>query len=48
MAIARPRYMCFPSVVCAGKETKVTVFPRDTSRVFRKGRNYQLCVLGLF
>jgi len=41
-----PRYMCFPSVAEVGKETKITVRPRDISRVFREDREYELCVLG--
>ena len=35
MRSARPLYQCFPSVLCVGKETTVTIVPRDTSRVFR-------------
>ncbi len=47
MRNSHPRYMCFPSVVCVGKETEVTVFPRDISRVFREGRHYELCIMSL-
>lgn len=47
MRNAHPRYMCFPSVVRAGCETEITVFPRDISRVFRPEREYELCVLQL-
>jgi predicted metal-dependent phosphoesterase TrpH len=42
-----PRFTCFPSVVCVGKETKVTIYPRDTSRRFHSEKEYELCVLGL-
>lgn len=41
-----PRYMCFPSVVEVGKETKVTIKPRDISRVFRNDKEYELRVIG--
>ena len=47
MRNAHPRYTCFPSVVCVGKETEVTVFPRDLSRYFREDWEYELCVFGL-
>ena len=42
-----PKFICYPSVVAAGKETKVTIFPMDTSRRFREGQNYELGVYGL-
>lgn len=47
MRNAHPRYTCFPSVVCVGKETEVTIFPRDLSRYFREDWEYELCVFGL-
>jgi len=47
MRNAHPRYMCYPSVVCVGAETEVTVFPRDLSRVFRPERKYSLCIFAL-
>ena len=47
MRNAHPRYLCYPSVVCVGKETEVTVFPRDISRIFRDGEEYELAVVGL-
>lgn len=47
MRNAHPRYLCYPSVVPAGAETAVTVFPRDISRRFREDREYELCVIGL-
>ena len=47
MRNAHPRYMCFPSVVCVGKETEVTIVPRDISRVFREEKEYTLAVVGL-
>ena len=42
-----PRYMCYPSVVLVGKETEVTVKPRDISRVFREDREYELRIIGM-
>lgn len=48
MRNAHPRYMCFPSVVCVGKETEVTVVPRDISRIFREEKEYELAVVGLW
>ena len=47
MRNAHPRYLCYPSVVCVGKETEVTIFPRDISRVFREDAEYELAVVGL-
>ncbi len=47
MRNAHPRYTCYPSVVCVGKETEVTVFPRDLSRYFREELEYELTVFGL-
>lgn len=47
MRNAHPRYTCYPSVVCTGRETTVTIFPRDTSRIFREEDQYQLAVVGL-
>ena len=47
MRNAHPKYMCFPSVVCVGKETQVTIVPRDISRIFREEREYELAVVGL-
>ncbi len=41
------RYMCFPSVVCVGKETEVWIKPRDISRIFRGEWSYELAVVGL-
>lgn len=41
------RYMCFPSVVCVGKETEVWIKPRDISRIFREEWEYQLGIVGL-
>ena len=42
-----PLYLCFPSVVCVGKETEVTIVPRDTSRIFREENEYALGIIGL-
>ena len=47
MRNSHPRYMCYPSVACVGKETEVTVFPRDLSRRFREDIKYELCVFAL-
>lgn len=47
MRNAHPRFMCFPSVVCTGKETLVSITPRDISRVFREENEYELCVIGM-
>ena len=41
------RYICYPSVVQVGKETEITVFPTDPSRVFRAEKQYEMCVVGL-
>lgn len=48
MRTAHPRYQCFPSVVCVGKETEVVILPRDISRIFRPERKYELAVVGLW
>lgn len=40
-------YQCYPSVVCVGKETEVTIFPRDISRRFMDSKEYELAVVGL-
>ena len=48
MRNARSNYKCFPSVLCVGKETTVTVVPRDTSRVFRPEISYEIAVEGLW
>ena len=47
MRNAHPRYLCYPSVVCVGKETEITIVPRDSSRIFREENEYELCVVGL-
>ena len=47
MRNTHPKYMCFPSVVCVGRETTVSIVPRDISRIFRDEREYELCVVGL-
>ena len=47
MRNSHPRYMCFPSVVCVGKETEVTIVARDISRIFRDDREYEMCIVGL-
>lgn len=48
MLNAHVRYMCYPSVVEAGKETVVWIRPRDISRVFRQEDSYALGVMGVF
>ena len=47
MRNSHPRYMCFPSVVCVGKQTEVYIRPRDISRIFRSEQEYELGVVGL-
>ena len=47
MRNAHVRFMCFPSVVCVGRETEVYVTPRDVSRVFRDGWEYELGVVDI-
>ena len=47
MRNAHQKYICYPSVVCAGVETEVTVFPHDISRYFKTDCNYELAVIGL-
>ncbi|MBR5782967.1 MAG: CehA/McbA family metallohydrolase [Clostridia bacterium] len=47
MRNAHPRYMCFPSVVCVGRPTHVTITPRDTSRIFREEKSFEMCVIGM-
>ena len=41
------KFICYPSVVCVGRETEVTIFPRDITRRFREDKEYELCVFGL-
>ena len=43
----RSRFMGFPSVVCVGKETEVSVFAKDNSRRFRSDKQYEMCLLGI-
>ena len=47
MRNAHIRYICYPSVVRAGAETTVTIYPMDTSRRFMEGNVYELGVYGL-
>ena len=47
MRNAHIRYICYPSVVLAGKETEVTIYPMDTSRRFTENGRYELNVYGL-
>ena len=47
MRSSHTSFMCFPSVVCTGKETTVAITPRDINRYFHEDRNYQLLVYGL-
>lgn len=44
---AHNRFMCFPSVVLAGQETTITIYPTDTSRRFLENMPYKLTVFGL-
>lgn len=41
------KYRCYPSVVCVGKKTEVTIFPSDISRRFRDDKEYEMSVIGL-
>lgn len=47
MANNRIRFCAFPSVVRAGKKTKITIFPCDLSRRFRDKIEYEVGVIGL-
>ena len=47
MRNAHVKYMCYPSVVCVGKETEVYIQPRDVSLIFRDEWEYELAVVGL-
>jgi len=47
MLNSHPKLQCFPSVVPVGKETKVTIFPRDNSRRFSEDKEYELLVWGM-
>ena len=47
MRNAHPKFMCFPSVVCVGKETEVAITPRDMNRFFHSDKKYTLAVVGL-
>ncbi len=42
-----PRYMCFPSVLCVGRETKVSIVARDISRIFREEKSYTFGIFGM-
>ena len=44
---AHPRFMCFPSVVCVGKETEISIVPQDVNHFFQEDKEYNLLVLGL-
>lgn len=46
MINSHERYKCYPSVICVGKETEITLFPRDLSRRFRNDKEYELAVKG--
>ncbi len=43
----RSWFTCFPSVVPVGKESAVSVVPRDNSRRFRGDVEYEMCVLAI-
>ena len=47
MRNAHVKYMCYPSVVCVGKETEVYIKPRDVSLIFRDEWEYELGVVGI-
>lgn len=42
-----PKFRCFPSVVPVGKETKITIFPKDNSRRFREDKEYEFLIIGM-
>ena len=46
MITSHEKYRCYPSVICVGKETEVTIFPRDISRRFREEKEYDIDVKG--
>lgn len=46
MRNAHEKYKCYPSVICVGVETEITVFPRDISRRFRDDIEYEMAVRG--
>ncbi len=47
LSIVNAKYKCFPSVVCVGKSTEITITPRDTSRRFLSDKTYELSVVGM-
>lgn len=47
MRNAHTRFMCYPSVVCVGKETEITVYPRDLAYHFSAEKEYEAAVFGL-
>ncbi len=47
MANKRTRFCAFPSVVPAGSKAKITIFPCDISRRFRREYEYEVGVIGL-
>ena len=46
MIHSHEKYKCYPSVICVGKETEITIFPRDLSRRFREDKDYELAIKG--
>lgn len=46
MINSHKKYTCYPSVICVGQETVITIFPRDLSRRFRDDREYELAIKG--
>ena len=47
MRNAHVKYLCYPTVACVGKETEVTVYPRDLGYRFVEGKEYEVGVFGL-
>ncbi len=47
MRNAHERFRCYPSVVCVGKETEVTIFPQDIGYRFLQEKEYEVGVFGL-
>ncbi|MBO5214258.1 MAG: hypothetical protein J6B86_05765 [Clostridia bacterium] len=43
----RSYFTCFPSVVCVGRRTTVSIVPRDNSRRFHAEKEYEVCIFGI-
>ena len=47
MLNTHPKFRLFPSVVQTGKETKITIFPKDNSRRFREDKEYGFLIIAM-